>query len=105
MAYLNKHFNDLENNMMVNKRILMILFSVLSVLSFSVVASPVNVNKASPEEISSSLSGIGPSKAKAISDYCKKSKCTKPADLLMVKGIGEKTLAKISPDLQFKNSK
>jgi competence protein ComEA len=30
-------------------------------------------------------------------------KCNKPEDLLSVKGIGEKTLAKISADLRFKD--
>jgi len=81
------------------------VLTLLSLASFATFASPVNVNKASPEEISSSLSGIGPSKAAAISDFCKKSKCTKPDDLLAVKGVGEKTLAKISADLRFKSSK
>ncbi|WP_321324701.1 helix-hairpin-helix domain-containing protein [Thiomicrorhabdus sp.] len=81
------------------------VLTFLSLASFATFASPVNVNKASPEEISSALSGIGPSKAKAISEYCKKSKCTKPEDLLTVKGIGEKTLAKISADVRFKDSK
>ena len=77
----------------------------LSFASFVVSASPVNVNKASVEEISSSLSGIGPAKAMAISEHCKKTKCTKADDLLAVKGIGEKTLAKISADLRFTDSK
>ncbi|MCF6298325.1 MAG: helix-hairpin-helix domain-containing protein [Thiomicrorhabdus sp.] len=71
-------------------------------LSFSVSAAPVNVNKASIDEISAALAGIGPAKAAAISKYCKKVKCKKPEDLLMVKGIGEKTLKKISKDLRFK---
>ncbi|MDX1353789.1 MAG: helix-hairpin-helix domain-containing protein [Thiomicrorhabdus sp.] len=91
--------------MVIKNRFLVVLLSVLSILSFSVLASPVNVNKASVEEISSSLSGIGPAKASAISEHCKKSACTKPEDLLAVKGIGEKTLAKISADLRFKDGK
>ena len=70
-------------------------------VSLSVLASPVNVNKASAEEIAIALKGIGPSKAQAISSYCKETKCTKPADLLNVKGIGEKTLDKIKDDLRF----
>ena len=76
--------------------------TILFLASFVVSASPVNVNKASAEEIASSLSGIGPAKAAAISEHCKKMKCTKSEDLLEVKGIGEKTLAKISADLRFK---
>lgn len=89
---------------MVNKNlVLVVLLSGLSFFSVSASASPVNVNKASVDEISSALSGIGPAKAMAISEHCKKMTCSKPEDLLTVKGIGEKTLAKISADLRFKN--
>jgi len=73
------------------------------VLSFSLYAAPVNVNTASVEEISSTLSGVGPAKALAISEHCKKVGCTKPEDLLQVKGIGQKTLEKIADDLTFKD--
>lgn len=91
---------------MVNKNlVLVVLLSGLSFFSVSALASPVNVNKASVDEISSALSGIGPAKAMAISEHCKKMTCSKPEDLLTVKGIGEKTLAKISADLRFKNKK
>jgi len=89
--------------MVVRNRIFVVLFSVLSILSFSVSASPVNVNSASVDEIASALSGIGPAKAMAISEHCKKMTCSKPEDLLEVKGIGEKALNKISPDLRFKD--
>lgn len=95
----------LENEMVIRKRFLVVLFSALSILSFSVSASPVNVNSASTEEISAALSGIGPAKAAAISEHCKKMVCSKPEDLLTVKGIGEKTLAKISADLRFEDEK
>ncbi|MEA3405042.1 MAG: helix-hairpin-helix domain-containing protein [Pseudomonadota bacterium] len=79
-----------------------ILFFVGAMLvSLSVLASPVNVNKASAEEIAIALKGIGPSKAEAILKYCKETKCSKPEDLLNVKGIGEKTLEKIKADLRF----
>lgn len=71
------------------------LFSALSN------AAPVNVNKASAQEIAASLNGIGPAKAEAIADFCQKSKCSKPNDLLAIKGIGEKTLTKIAEDLRF----
>jgi competence protein ComEA len=70
-------------------------------ISISVLASPVNVNKASAEEIAIALKGVGPSKAQAISSYCKETKCSKAEDLLNVKGIGEKTLEKIKSDLLF----
>lgn len=71
------------------------------IISFSAYASPVNVNTASPDEIAAALKGIGPAKAEAISSYCKQASCTKPEDLLAVKGIGEKTLEKIKSDLRF----
>ncbi len=80
---------------------------LIALLSFSasVLSSPINVNTASPEEISSALKGIGPSKAVAIAKLCQATPCTKPEDLLQVKGIGEKTLEKIKMDLVFKVSK
>ncbi len=81
-----------------------LLIALLS-FSVSVLASPVNVNTASPDEISSALKGIGPAKAGAISKFCQATPCSKPEDLLHVKGIGEKTLEKIKVDLVFKTSK
>lgn len=77
------------------------LFLGAMLVSMSVLASPVNVNSASAEEIAIALKGIGPSKAQAISSYCKETKCSKAEDLLNVKGIGEKTLEKIRADLRF----
>ena len=76
---------------------------LIALLSFSasVLASPVNVNTASAKEISAALNGIGPAKAAAISTLCKSTPCSKPEDLLQVKGIGEKTLQKIKMDLVF----
>ena len=77
---------------------------IIALLSFSVsvLASPVNVNTASVDEIAAALSGIGPAKAAAISTLCTETPCSKPEDLLQVKGIGEKTLDKIKGDLVFK---
>ncbi|MBD3755952.1 MAG: helix-hairpin-helix domain-containing protein [Gammaproteobacteria bacterium] len=74
-------------------------------LSGVAMAAPVNVNTATSQEISAALSGIGPAKAEAISQYCKVNTCTKPEDLLKVKGIGEKTLEKIKADLRFDQDK
>lgn len=81
---------------------LLAFLSLFLFISTPASAAPVNVNKASVQEISDSLSGIGPAKAAAISSHCKKVKCKKPEDLLDVKGIGDKTLEKISKDLRFK---
>jgi competence protein ComEA len=87
--------------MLLKNSFLVALFSV----STSVLAVPVNVNTASPAEISESLSGIGPAKAEAIVALCKATPCSKPEDLLAVKGIGEKTLEKIRGDLLFAPAK
>lgn len=89
--------------MLSKKMFLVVVLSSLSILSFNSIASPVNVNAATVEQIADSLKGIGPAKAEAISEHCKKVTCSKPEDLLEVKGIGEKTLAKITMDLRFED--
>lgn len=85
------------------KSISFILGVVMSVSGFNAVAAPVNVNSASADQIASSLTGVGNVKAQAIVDHCKQITCSKPEDLLTIKGIGEKTLAKIADDLRFKD--
>jgi competence protein ComEA len=56
-------------------------------------AGPVNVNTADAETISRSLEGIGLSKARAIVEYREKHGPFKsPADLSLVKGIGDRTV-------------
>ena len=56
-------------------------------------AEPVNVNRASAEEISENLKGIGPSKAQLIVDYRDLNGTFLHADeLVNVKGIGIKTV-------------
>ena len=68
--------------------------------SFIVMASPVNVNHASAEEISKSLTGIGLAKAQAIVAYRDAHGAFKtPQDLTQVKGIGEKTVEKNLADI------
>ncbi len=81
-----------------------VLFVALLSASSVVLASPVNVNTASADEIAAALTGIGPAKAMAISELCQAKPCSKPEDLLQVKGIGEKTLEKIKMDLVFKSA-
>lgn len=59
------------------------------------VPSKVNVNKASAEEISAVLNGVGLKKAEAIVAYRKANgKFKKLEQLAEVKGIGEKTVRK-----------
>jgi competence protein ComEA len=56
-------------------------------------AGPVNVNTADAETIAAELQGVGLSRAKAIVEYRKANGPFKTADdLIVVKGIGEKTL-------------
>ena len=81
------------------------LIAVTCVWLFSTAAyaAPVNVNQAGAKEIAASLKGIGIKKARAIVQHCQKGaqRCTRPEDLLAVRGIGPKTLAKIRTDLRF----
>lgn len=71
------------------------LLILLMLLSFNIHAKPVDINKASAQEISDSLNGVGMKKAEAIVNYRKKHGSFKSMNgLINVKGIGEKTLAK-----------
>ncbi len=58
--------------------------------------SPVNINTASVEQLME-VPGIGHSKAQAIVEYRAGSPFNSTAELMNVKGIGEKLLAKIMP--------
>ncbi|NRA82934.1 MAG: helix-hairpin-helix domain-containing protein [Gammaproteobacteria bacterium] len=63
----------------------------------------VNINKATKQQLVSVLSGIGEKKAKAIVDYRNKHGAFKSAnDLLKVKGIGKKILAKNKTKISLK---
>jgi competence protein ComEA len=57
-------------------------------------------NTATAEELAT-LPEVGPAMAKAILDKRAEKPFTKPEDLLDVKGIGPKTLAKMKPRLKF----
>jgi len=60
----------------------------------------ININKASQSELES-LSGIGPSKARAIIAYrTDNGNFNSPSELLMVKGIGPKIFQKIENDIE-----
>jgi len=76
------------------------LFQTLFVSSFllfssAVFAEKININTANAEQISSAMSGIGESKAKAIVKYrSSHGKFKSAQDLENVTGIGSKTVAK-----------
>lgn len=87
---------------MFNK-FLAILF--LSLWSFSVMASSVNINKADAETISKTLAGIGQSKAEAIVEYREQHGEFKSVqDLAKVKGIGLKTIERNQDKIVLKDS-
>ena len=64
-------------------------------MSFNIQAAPVDINSASAQELADSLNGVGMKKAEGIVNYRNKhGKFKSMNDLINVKGIGEKTLAK-----------
>ncbi len=82
-----------------------ILFAALAaaVFSSSLFAAPVNINKASAQQIADALKGIGMAKATAIVEYRKKNgKFKKPEDIVKVKGVGPAIFAKIKKDVKVK---
>ena len=79
---------------------------ILALFSFNAFAAPVNINSADATEISTSLKGIGMKKAQAIIQYREANGPFKTLDdLIMVKGIGEKTTEKNKQDILFKDAK
>jgi len=58
-------------------------------------ADPVDINKATAEELDENLHGVGPKKAKAIIDYREENGPYQSAEELdNVKGVGAKTIEK-----------
>ena len=63
------------------------------VVPMTLLAGPVNVNSATADTIAAELKGVGLSKAVAIVDYREAhGPFATPEDLLMVKGIGARTI-------------
>ena len=82
------------------------LLWALLLVSFNIFAAPVDINKASAQEMSESLKGVGLKKADAIVAYRKANgPFASIDDLANVKGIGEKTIAKNKDNLQISISK
>lgn len=76
------------------------IYTALLLLAWSFNAQAVvNINTATAEQLES-LNGIGPAKAEAIVEYRKKNGNFKTVDdLNNVPGIGDKTMAKLRPEL------
>jgi len=82
------------------------LLWALLLVSFNIFAAPVDINKASAQEMSESLKGVGLKKADAIVAYRKANgPFSSIDDLANVKGIGEKTIAKNKDNLQISKGK
>ena len=77
-----------------------IIYTALLLMAWSFNAQAVvNINTATVEQLET-LNGIGPAKAEAIVEYRKKNGNFKTVDdLNNVPGIGDKTMAKLRPDL------
>jgi competence protein ComEA len=84
----------------------LVLALVLSLVSVAAFAAPVDINTASAEQIAEALVGVGDSKAEAIIAFRKQHGPFKTVDdLMMVKGIGEKTLEKNRANIMVKAGK
>jgi competence protein ComEA len=77
--------------------------TVLLSTSFSVFATPVNINTASAEQIADALKGIGKSRAELIVAYRKNHGAfTAPEQIVDVKGVGLATFNKNKADILIK---
>lgn len=77
-----------------------VVFAIIGLVLFvgkKVASGPLDVNTATAAQLQS-LPGVGPEMAKGI---VKGRPYSKPDDLLKVKGIGPKTLEKMTPGLKF----
>ncbi len=78
------------------------LFCLFALSLGALQAAPVNINKAEPEVIAESLTGIGEKKARAIVQWRKDHGPFKSADQLTeIKGIGPKTVEANRKDIQL----
>lgn len=80
--------------------ILAVCMSVIVHAKTVEIEGSINVNEATVEQLQM-LPGVGPSKAQMIVDARSLKPFSAQEDLLSVKGVGEKTLAKWSPYLSF----
>ena len=81
-----------------------LIIAILALLLTSPVWAAININTATEAELQT-LSGIGPSKAKAIVEYRKQNGNFKTtADIKNVKGIGDGIFNKISAEISVAGS-
>jgi competence protein ComEA len=86
---------------LVMRNLITSLAVALLFLSPFAMAGQVDINTADAETISAELNGIGMSKAKAIVEYRKKHGPFRSVeDVSLVKGIGERTIAKNRGDIK-----
>ena len=85
----------------MNKRLSIALTAIffLSLLvavnsSYAVAPAKININSATVEQLQE-LPGVGPVTAQRIVDYREESPFSAPEELMEVKGIGQKTFAKL----------
>lgn len=72
-----------------------LLFTLILLTSASAFAEKININTANAEQIATTMTGIGESKAEAIVEYRKMhGKFTSVQDLENVDGVGAKTVEK-----------
>ena len=81
-----------------------VLFGLLSALGLSAALAAVNLNTATEAQLDT-LPGIGPATAKAIVEYRTQNGPFKSVDdLKNVKGIGQKKLDKLKPELTLSDT-
>lgn len=96
-------YDETDKGFIMVKTLLLFFGLMFSAYAY---AAPVNVNKASAEEMSSALTGVGQAKAKAIVAYRRAhGRFESVNDLIHVKGIGSKTLAKNEQDILLSDPK
>lgn len=82
-------------------RKILIALAAAIVLSAAPVMAATNLNTATQQQLEA-LSGVGPAKAKAIIEYRQKNGEFKSVqDLNKVPGFGDKTVARLSPELSL----
>ncbi len=96
-----KKHNTLRTTIAMLGLLATLAFASASMATKAAPAEPININTASVEQLME-VPGIGLSKAQAIVQYRSTTPFASTDDLINVKGIGEKLLAKITPYVTVK---